>query len=94
MTGFIIFLWPSSTEQIAIGVLVTTTAMVYVMRAMPYANHHIGSLQAAMLAAQVQPRLFSPKESPWCCVGSKGCGTGRSIKSERESCGTGDRRFW
>lgn len=58
MTGFIIFLWPSSTEQIAIGVLVTTTAMVYVMRAMPYANHHIGSLQAAMLAAQSATLFF------------------------------------
>lgn len=64
--GFIIFLWPASTEQIGIAVLVTVAAMVYVISAKPFANQHIGSLQAAMLSAQV-PAL--PRHLPVrsCC---------------------------
>eukprot|EP00961_Rhodomonas_salina_P292267 3932784-Rhodomonas_salina.2 len=52
MTGLIIFLWPGSSEQLAIALFVTLASLVYVLKVMPFANARIGTLQGAMLAAQ------------------------------------------
>eukprot|EP00961_Rhodomonas_salina_P056805 763281-Rhodomonas_salina.2 len=52
MTSIILFLLPGSPEQLAIAVLTTAWALVYVLAARPYADVSIGHMQAALLSAQ------------------------------------------